>query len=81
MQVINHDSNAVIINSYAAGTSMLPEFLWNAVETINVSTRVILRTAQGVERSVAGIDQLATTLLRQQQERLLGELSNRPQLT
>ena len=55
--------------------SLLPQSIVNLIESANVCTRIILATAQGTERAVDGIDQVATTMLRQQKERLLIELT------
>ena len=54
--------------------SMLPESVRNIIESANVSTRIALKTFQGVERAVDGVDELATTMLKQQHTRLLAEL-------
>ena len=59
----------------ASSQSMLPESVRNIVESANISTRIILKTFQGVERTVDGIDEIATLMLQQQQQRLLLELA------
>ena len=55
--------------------SMFPESVCNIIESVNCASRIVLKTCEGVERTVTGIDELATIMLRQQQERLLLELS------
>ena len=53
---------------------LLPEFISNAVETVNCISRVTLKTAQGLERTVDGLDEITTLMLKQQRQRLLSEL-------
>jgi hypothetical protein len=55
--------------------SLLPEAVRNLVESANCATRILLKTCEGTERAVDGIDELATLLLKQQQTRLLAELA------
>ena len=57
--------------------TLLPRFVSNTFETANVLSDAMLRGAQGCNRAVAGIDEIATLMLRQQQERLLAELGSR----
>jgi len=52
---------------------LLPEFVGNIVESINCSSRIILRTSEGTERAVTGIDEITTVMLAQQRQRLLAE--------
>ena len=59
----------------ASSQSLLPESVRNLIESANCATRIILATCEGTERAVTGIDQVATTMLKQQQQRLLAELA------
>ena len=52
---------------------LLPEFISNAVESVNCLSRVILKTCEGTERAVTGVDEISTIMLRQQKERLLAD--------
>ena len=52
---------------------LLPEFISNTVESVNCLSRVILKTVQGAERAVSGVDEITSVLLSQQRERLLAE--------
>jgi hypothetical protein len=64
-----------IMKVVTAKASLLPQSIGNLVESLNVSTRIILKTAEGCERVVTGVDELATVMLKQQQQRLLTELA------
>ena len=59
----------------SAKASLLPQSVPDIVESANVATRIILATCQGTERAVNGVDELATVMLKQQQQRLLAELA------
>ena len=54
--------------------SLLPESVRNLIESVNCASRVVLATCEGTERAVDGIDKVATTMLAQQQKRLMAEL-------
>jgi hypothetical protein len=54
---------------------MLPEFFGNAVKSLNSASRIILKTCEGTERAVDGIDRIATLALQQQTLRLERELT------
>ena len=54
--------------------SLLPESVRNLLESANCATRIVLAACEGTERMVDGVDQLATTMLQQQKQRLLTEL-------
>lgn len=54
---------------------LLPEFVGNTIESANCLSRIVLKTCQGVERAVDGMDEITTLMLQQQRERLLKELA------
>ena len=54
---------------------LLPESVRNIIESANCASRIVLKTCEGTERAVTGIDELSTVMLRQQKERLLIELT------
>ena len=58
----------------ASSLSLLPESVRNIIASVNCASRVVLATCEGTERAVDGIDKVATTMLAQQQKRLLAEL-------
>lgn len=60
----------------AVSQSMLPESVRNIIKSVNCASRVVLATCEGTERAVNGVDELATTMLKQQQTRLLAELAD-----
>jgi len=43
--------------------TLLPEFVSNSVEALNCASRIILKTCQGVERAVDGVDRITTLAL------------------
>jgi len=53
---------------------LLPEFVGNIVESINCASRIVLKTCQGTERAVAGIDEITSAMLAQQRQRILSEI-------
>ena len=55
--------------------TILPEFVGNTVESLNCASRIVLKTCQGVERGVDGLDEIASLMLTQQKERLQLELT------
>ena len=63
------------MKSASAKASLLPQSVRNIIESANVATRIILATAQGSERAINGVDELATVMLQQQKQRLLAELA------
>lgn len=56
--------------------SLFPESVRNIIESVNCASRIVLKTCEGTERAVTGIDELSTVMLRQQKERLLIELKD-----
>ncbi len=56
--------------------SLLPESVRNIVESVNCASRIILKTCEGAERTVTGLDEVTTLMLKQQQNRLLVELAD-----
>ena len=54
--------------------SLLPESVTNIIESVNCASRIILKTCEGAERTVEGLDEVTTLMLRQQRERLLTNL-------
>jgi len=54
--------------------SLLPEFIGNLLESVNSTSRIILKTSLAVERGVDGVDKLATTALTIQSKRLEAKL-------
>ena len=54
--------------------SLLPESVRNVIESVNCASRVVLKTCEGVERTVEGVDEIATLALAQQKRRLEREL-------
>ena len=59
----------------ATSHSLLPESVRNLIESVNCASRIVLKTCEGTERAVTGIDELSTVMLRQQKQRLLIELT------
>ena len=57
-----------------AKASLLPQSVRNIIESANCATRIVLKTCEGTERAITGVDELATVMLKQQQQRLLAEL-------
>ena len=55
-------------------TTMLPEFVSNLVESVNCTSRIILKTAEGIERTVDGLDEIATITLSRKRKELLAQL-------
>jgi len=53
---------------------LMPEFVGNTIETVNSLSRIMLKTSLAAERTVDGLDEICTLMLRQQRERLLAEL-------
>ena len=60
--------------------SLLPQALRNLVESANCASRIVLKACQGTERTVEGIDDVATLMLSQQRQRLMAELELEPKL-
>ena len=58
----------------ALSQSLFPESVRNLIASANCATRIVLATCEGTERAITGIDQVASTMLKQQQQRLLAEL-------
>ena len=58
----------------ATSHSLLPESVRNLIESVNCASRIVLKTCEGTERAVTGIDEVATLTLRQQRLKLLAEL-------
>jgi len=56
--------------------SMLPESVLNILHSVNCVSRIVLKSCEGTERLVDGVDKIATLTLRQQQTRLIAELEN-----
>jgi hypothetical protein len=69
------DQELTMKNANASSLSLLPESVRNLIDSANCATRIVLKTCQGTERAVTGIDELSTVMLRQQKERLLIELT------
>ena len=63
-------NSAIVVQPKAR---LLPEFIGNTVESVNCLSRVLLKTCQGTERVVEGIDEITTIMLSQQRERLLNQ--------
>ena len=59
--------------------SLLPESVRNLIDSANCATRIILKACEGTERTVEGIDDVTTLVLRQQRRRLLAELELEPE--
>ena len=58
----------------ASSHSLLPESFRNMIESVNCASRIALKACQGAERTVEGLDEIATLTLRQQRLKLLAEL-------
>ena len=54
--------------------TLLPRFVSNGIETLNVLSDAALHMAQGVDRITVGIDELATAMLEKQHKALMAEL-------
>mgnify|MGYP001178317132 FL=1 len=57
--------------------SILPESVRNIIASVNCASRVVLKTCEGTERAVTGVDEVATLMLKQQQQRLIAEMEAR----
>ena len=55
-------------------STILPEFFGNLIGAVNSASRVVLKTTEGVERAVDGVDRLATTALSIQSKKLEAKL-------
>lgn len=69
------DQESIMKVVNVSSRSLLPESVRNLIESANCATRIILKTCEGTERAVTGLDEVTTIMLRQQQQRLLAELS------
>ena len=58
----------------APNQSMLPQAVRNIVESVNCVSRIVLKSCEGAERTITGIDEISTLMLSQQQQRLLKQL-------
>ena len=74
-------TNQTVTSSTIPKARLLPEFIRNHVESVNCLSRVILKTCEGTERAVTGIDEITTVMLAQQRERLLAEFQRPNQPT
>lgn len=63
-----------VVNAPAYSPSLLPESARNILESVNCASRIILKACQGTERTVEGLDEVTTLMLRQQRERLVSNL-------
>lgn len=52
---------------------LMPQFVTEAFTTLTVTFRTARKVAEGIERTVDGIDDIATVYLSQQKSRLLAE--------
>ncbi|RLB94159.1 MAG: hypothetical protein DRH26_01985 [Deltaproteobacteria bacterium] len=66
---------AATTSSKLVKTTLLPEFASELYQAANSAARTVRKTVEAVERTVDGIDEIATLMLRQQQTRLLAELN------
>lgn len=62
------------VNTVVKKPTLLPRFVSNSIETLNVLSDAALRGAQGIERVTIGIDDVATAMLKKQHQALLSEL-------
>ena len=63
------------VEEISASTSLVPAPVANLWDSLVIGTRIIKRTAEGMERTVIGIDEITTLMLSQQREKLLKELA------
>lgn len=54
---------------------LMPEFITELYHAANSGARTIRKTVEGVERTVDGLDEITTLMLKQQRQRLLTELA------
>jgi len=66
-------------NVPARSKSLLPESLSNIIESFNCGTRIVLKGCQGAEKTMDGLDEISSLMLRQQRQRLLAELELEPE--
>jgi prophage DNA circulation protein len=52
---------------------LMPEFITEAAATVTTVFRTTRKVAEGIERTVDGVDEIATLMLSQQRQRLLNE--------
>jgi hypothetical protein len=55
--------------------TLLPEFASEALTTITTVFRTTRKVAEGIERTVDGMDEVATLMLKKQKARLLEDLA------
>lgn len=77
-----NNAPVTVTTTVARKQSLLPPCigeLWNAANELALATtataRTIRKVAEGMEKTVEGIDEVTTLMLRQQRERLLKELT------
>ena len=68
-------TTVVVEGEYQRKPTLFPECISEALLTCTVLARTARKTAEGLERTVEGVDLVASTMLRQQQQRLLIELA------
>ena len=66
-----------VINAPNRSQSLLPESVRNLIESVNCGTRIVLKTCQGTERTIEGLDEVTSLLLSQQRQRLMAEIEPR----
>ena len=60
-----------------AKPTLLPEFAQEALTTVTTVFRTTRKIAEGVERTVDGVDEIATLMLSQQKKRLVLEYAEK----
>ena len=58
-------------------STLLPEFATEAFATVTTIFRTTRKIAEGVERTVDGVDEIATLMLSQQKKRLVLEYAEK----
>lgn len=62
-----------------AAPGLMPEFVKEPYHAVNAGARTIRKTSEGLEKTVIGVDEISSIMLRRQWERLLAELELEPE--
>ena len=57
---------------------MMPEFIMNLFRALDSSTRIVLKTCEGCEKIVDGVDEIATIQLKRTKKEMLAKAQQLP---